>query len=152
MDSMKTNELQIIGKVAALVTAVFCLGGDYAQAQISTENLPFSKSSGTVDGCPGSYTGLVKFTNSAGTVPLTLVTPPLNTTSGTLTDASSFGSNYVSRVYAVRASDFNSWCGTNSVSFPVSTGDQFYLTIYVKNSPPPPTNGQPIVAQINWQH
>ncbi len=145
---MKVNEWTKLGQVAAVATILTVAIGT-ARAQTSTEIQPFSKTTGSVHGCPGAYTGLVKMTNNPGGG--ILVTPPANTTSGTFTDASSFGSNYVSDVYVMRNSDYMSWCGTNNVTFPVSSGDQFYLTIYVKNNPPPPTNGQQIVAQINWK-
>ena len=146
---MKMNKWIGLGQlVASLAISSWAIGT--ARAQITVENLPFTKSSGTMDGCPGAYTGLVKMTNSAGVQPLTLITPPANATNGTLTDISSLGSNYVSVAYVVRYSDFNPWCGSNNVTFPVSNGDQFYLNVYVRNCVPAVTNGQSISAQIKW--
>jgi hypothetical protein len=87
-------------------------------------------------------------TNSAGSVWLT---PPTNATSGTFTNASGFAPPYVSVACVLRKSDLMSWCGTNSVTFPVTNTAQYSLTVYVKNTPPPPTNGQPVNLQVIWQ-
>lgn len=79
------------------------------------------------------------------------IKPPTNAISGTLTDASGFVSPYVSVAYVKRKSDFVTWCGTNSVNFPVTNTAKYALTIYVKSPLPPPTNGQPLDIQITWQ-
>jgi hypothetical protein len=114
-----------------------------------SEKIPFSKKTGgSGSGCPGAYTGYAKMTNSTGTLWLT---PPTNTGSGTFTDASGFAAPYVSVASVVRKSDSAAWCGTNSVTFPATNTDQYSLTVYVKNTPPPPTNGQPMNLQITWQ-
>lgn len=110
--------------------------------------IPFTKKSGGGgSGCPGTYTGYIKMTNSAGTF---WFTPPTNAVSGTLTDASGFSAPYVS-VASVTCNDLSSWCGTNSVTFPATNSKLYSLTVYVKNTPPPPTNSQPMTLQITWQ-
>jgi len=113
-----------------------------------TQNDAFTKQTGgSGSGCPGTYSGYAKMTNSAGAFWLT---PPTNTSSGTLTDASGWGTNYVSVAYVQRKSDLVTWCGTNSVTFPATNATQYSLTVYVKNTPPPPTNGQSLNLQVAW--
>jgi len=112
------------------------------------QSIPFtSQSGGSGSGCPGTYTGFAEMTNSAGTF---WITPPTNTSSGTFTDASGLASPYVSVAYVTRKSDGLTWCGTNSVTFPATNSMKYSLMVYVKNTPPPPTNGQPLTLQINW--
>jgi len=107
----------------------------------------FVPHNGTVS-CCGSYKGFANVTNSdTGTV---WFTPPAGTTNCVATDASGLASPYVSVVKALRK-DFASWCGTNSVSFPVSSSKQYKFIIYIKNTPPPPTNGAPLTLDIQWQ-
>jgi hypothetical protein len=111
------------------------------------ESIPFvSQSGGTGSGCSGAYTGYAKYTNSSGF----WITPPAGTSSGTLTDTSGFTSNYVS-VAKVGCNNLSSWCDTNSVTFPATNSRQYTLTIFVKSTPPPPTNGQPLTLQITWK-
>jgi hypothetical protein len=115
-----------------------------------SQTIPFTAQSGGSGGisCPGVYTGYSKMTNSTGGI---WITPPTNTTSGTFTNASGFPPPYVSIALAVRKSDSMTWCGTNSVTFPATNSTSYQLTVYVKNTPPPPTNGQPTTLQIIWQ-
>lgn len=87
-------------------------------------------------------------TNSAGSIWLT---PPTNTTSGTFTNASGFAPPFVSVAYVMRKSDFMTWCSTNSVTFPATNSTSYQMIMYVKSTPPPPTNGQPVTLQIIWQ-
>jgi hypothetical protein len=130
--------------LTVLALAGFAAGVVWADSEI----IPFTpKTGGSGSGCPGAYTGYAKMTNSAGTLWLT---PPTNTISGTLTDASGLGTNYISVAWVQRKSDAAAWCGTNSVTFPATNTDQYLLTVYVKNPPPPPTNGQPLNLQITW--
>jgi hypothetical protein len=114
----------------------------------ANETIPFTQQSGgSGSGCPGAYTGFAKMTNSTGGL---WITPPANTTNGTLTDASGFSAPYASVAYVSRKSDGLTWCDTNSVTFPATNSTSYQLTIYVKNTPPPPTNGQPMNLQITW--
>jgi hypothetical protein len=112
-----------------------------------TQNVPFHvQSGGSGSGCPGAYTGYVIMTNSAGSF---YITPPANTTNGTLTDISGFPSPYASTAYVLRESDLTTWCDSNSVSFPANNSQSYELTVFV-TSTPPPTNGQPLTLQITW--
>ena len=129
----------IVAAVASLVASL---------ALADQQNIPFTAKIVSGSGCPGAYTGYAKMTNSTGGL---WITPPTNTTSGTLTDASGFASPYVSVAYVQRKSDLVSWCGTNSMTFPATNSTSYELFVYVKNTPPPPTNGQPMSLQITWQ-
>lgn len=136
-------------KIITPLVLVFIAGLMAGAAFADTQNIPFTlQSGGSGPGCPGTYTGYAKMTNSAGAF---WITPPTNTTSGTFTDASGLGVPYVSVAYVKRKSDSVSWCGTNSVSFPATNSTSYELFVYVKNIPPPPTNGQPLTLQISWQ-
>jgi hypothetical protein len=129
--------------LTVLVLAGFAAGVVWADS----EKIPFTKQTGgSGSGCPGAYTGYAKMTNSTG---LFWITPPTNTSSGTFTDASGLGTNYISVAYVTRKSDGLTWCGTNSVTFPATNTDQYLLTVYVKNTPPP-TNGQPMNLLVTW--
>lgn len=114
-----------------------------------TQTIPFTATAGgSGSGCPGTYKGYAKMTNSSGTF---WITPPAGTTNGTLTDASGFSAPYVSVAVAKRKSDSFIWCGTNSVTFTATNTQQYALTVYVKSTTPPPTNGQPMTLQITWR-
>jgi hypothetical protein len=98
--------------------------------------------------CVGSYSGSAKITNSAtGTI---WFTPPSGTTNGTATDLSGLSAPYSSVVLAMRKRDMMAWCGSNTVTFPASSTDQYKFTIYIKNMPPPPTNGQILTLDVQW--
>jgi hypothetical protein len=126
--------------------ALTCLAVCIAWAD--SQNIPFTlKSGGGGPSCPGTYTGYAKMTNSTGSI---WITPPAHTSSGTFTDASGFPPPYVSAAYVARKSDLASWCGTNTVTFPATNSTSYQLVIYVKSTPPPPTNGQPMQLQITW--
>jgi hypothetical protein len=112
------------------------------------QNIPCTLRTVGGSGCPGAYTGYAKMTNNVGGF---WITPPTNAVSGTLTDASGFPSPYVSVAYVMRKSDLVTWCGTNSVTFPATSSTSYELFVYIKNTPPPPTNGQPMNLQIAWQ-
>lgn len=108
----------------------------------------FVPQNGTVS-CCGSYQGFANITNSiTGTV---WFTPPAGATNCIATDSSGFASPYVSVVKATRKNDAAYWCGTNSLNFPASSSKQYKFIIYIKNTPPPPTNGAPLTLDIQWQ-
>jgi hypothetical protein len=73
----------------------------------------------------------------------------VGTTNGLATDISGLASPYESVVKAIR-NDGISWCGTNSVSFPASSSKQYRFYIYIKNTPPPPTNGDALTLDVQW--
>ena len=102
----------------------------------------------TTTRCPGANNGYAKMTNSTGGF---YITPPANATSCTFTDASGFAAPYWSVATVMRKSDNVTWCGTNSVTFPVAANQQYSMTISVKSAPPPPTNSAPMKLQANWQ-
>lgn len=146
---MQTKKIKTTQTLCATLLAIVGFTACVAMAaDTSIQTINFKQQSGgSGSGCPGAYTGFVKMTNSAGAY---WITPPTNTTSGTLTDESAFGSNYVSVAY-VKCNNFLTWCGTNSVTFPATNSLKYELVVYVKNSPPPPTNGQPMNLKIAWQ-
>jgi hypothetical protein len=128
------------------VLALTGLATSLAWADIQSDSFT-KQSGGSGSGCPGAYTGFAKMTNDTGGI---WITPPANTTSGTLTDASGFSAPYVSVATVVRKSDLMIWCDTNNVTFPATNDTSYELFVYVKNTPPPPTNGQPMNLQITW--
>ena len=141
---MKKNKiLKIICASSLVLAGVFCLA-----AHAETQGDKASISHGTNDSCGGTYYAVVKMTNSTGSV---WIIPPTNSSSGTFTDVSSFGSPYSSVAMVTRFSDKVTWCGTNSVTFPATNSNRYSLTVYVTTPTPPPTNGQPVALQIQWQ-
>jgi hypothetical protein len=156
MESIKLigHTLQAImkmNKTTQFLFAVVVMGfvGITVLAEPSSEWVSCTlQSGGSGSGCPGAYTGFAKMTNSVGTF---WITPPTNVTSGTLTDMSGFPSPYVSVAFAEQKSDLKTWCDTNSVTFPAINSTSYELFVYVKSTPPPPTNGQPMNLQIVWQ-
>ena len=99
--------------------------------------------------CCGAYTGMAYITNSAtGTF---WFTPPAGTTNGIATDTSGFGSPYESVVKVIRKRDLMPSCGTNSISFPASSSEQYKFIIYIKNTPPPPSAGDTLTLSVQWQ-
>lgn len=132
---------------AALIFAGCATEVTIASADIATQSVPFVVQSATGSGCPGSYTGYSRMTNSLGTFPILSET---NDAHATFTDASGFSSNYVSVVQVTRVSDNKKWCDTNSVIFPATNGGYYKFTTYVKSPLPPPTNSQDLNLQIKW--
>jgi hypothetical protein len=108
----------------------------------------FNNTSGSIV-CVGSYTGYAYITNSATTN--IWFTPSSGITNCTITDSSGLSSPYWSVVRASSKDLIFSACGTNTVSFPVSSSKQYRFTIYIKNTPPPPTNGQVLTLDVEWQ-
>jgi hypothetical protein len=150
--TMSTSIHQSVGKVVtlfALATLVFTgCATKVCVESTASQSIPFTaQNGGSGSGCPGSWTGYAKMTNSLGTF---AITPPPGTTNGIFTDASGFAPPYVSVAY-VKRNDLVTWCGTNSVSFPASNSKNYQLTIYVKSALPPPTNGQPMNLHFSWQ-
>ncbi len=140
---MKKSSQKIIWIVAIMLASLTT-----SLVWADQESISFTKKSVSGSGCPGAYSGYAKMTNSAGSI---WITPPTNAASGTLTDASGFPAPYVSVAYVTRRSDGVAWCGTNSVTFPATNTTSYELMIVVRNTPPPPTNGEPMTLQINWQ-
>src|SRR5205814_2437401 len=100
---------------------------------------PFGPGSATKDTSPGPYTGKTTFKDSNGS---TWFTPPAGTTICTITDISNLPSPYASKVESVESGTLRSACASTSVTFSVTSGKRYNFTIYVVNTPPPPTSGQ----------
>jgi hypothetical protein len=141
----KRNLGNIIVSFMLLVVFAACV----VWADPITQNIPFTQQSGGATNipCPGTYTGYSRMTNTDGSIWLT---PPTNTTTGTFTNASGFAPPFFSVAWVKRKSDSMTWCGTNSVTFPATNSTSYQLIMYVKSTPPPPTNGQPMTLQIIW--
>lgn len=98
--------------------------------------------------CVGTYTGEAKITNSETSS--IWFTAPSGTTNCVITDSSGLAAPYLSVVRAVRRSNAQTWCGTNTLSFPALASQQYKFYIYIKNTPPPPTNGQVLTLDVEW--
>ncbi len=109
------------------------------------EAISFKLQTNTVSGI-GFYYGLVRYTNSSGSIS---ISPSNNATSFTFSDISGFPPPYVS--YAVgmdvnTSTQYPTNNYTNTVSFPVSTNHHYSLTVYVMSNPP--SNGTPIITSL----
>lgn len=134
---MKKN----VGSIIAAVV-IGGLAASVAWADNTMQIIPFIKQSGgSGSGCPGSYVGYARMTNSTGGLWLI---PPTNVVSGTFTNVSG-----VNGATCVSARNFMAWCGTNGVTFPATNSTSYELTFNIKAAPTP-TNGQPISLQIIW--
>lgn len=111
------------------------VSGQYVASQGGSTNNP----------CPGPYKGYARMTNSTGI----WFRPPTNATTGVFTNTADFSNPPV--LQAVRRGDLMCWCGTNSVTFPASSSNQYQLGAYLKTNVPPPTNGQIVTLSIEWQ-
>jgi hypothetical protein len=143
---MKPNRMKQTLHATLLALAGFTACLAWAEQQ----TIPFTPQNSSSGLCPGAWTGYARMTNTTdGTI---WVQPPTNivVTSGTLTDASSFPSPYVSIAYVKRQSDGAKWCETNSVTFPATNTAKYNLIIYVKSPLPPPTNTEPMNIQVTW--
>jgi hypothetical protein len=142
--NMNKRFFQFILVVVAIVSTVFLSH----MALADTEMIPIKISGGTMS-CVGRYYAYAKMTNDVGSI---WIKPPTNIVvrSGTLTDISRFPSPYSS--YAV-VQPFGGTlsCASNSVTFSATNTQLYELTIFVANPPPPPTNGQFMTLQIQWQ-
>jgi hypothetical protein len=112
----------------------------------------FTKSTSVIPGIGTTY-GYAKYTNSAGSV---VITPSNGVTSITFADISSFPAPYNSVVVgwdAITQKEYGTNMLANTVTIPVSTNalttnDSYKLTVYVLNTPPPPSNGVPIIMSL----
>src|SRR5690242_11074485 len=95
---MKTNKNKTTQTLCITILAIagFAVSVAWAADTIN-QSIPFTAQSFTGSGCPGSWTGYAKMTNSSdGTF---YITPPTNVVSGTLKDASGFAAPYTSVAY-----------------------------------------------------
>ena len=101
---------------------------------------------GATNSCPGAYCGSARIKTSSGSI---WFTAPTSTMSGTITDASQLGTGCTAWVEAVRRTDGFRWCGTGTVTFPASAGQQFEFTTYV-SCPTCPPNGTILTLGYHW--
>lgn len=141
---MKANKWSKLGQMVA-VMAFIGLAASLAQADNQSDSYT-PQPGGTGTNSCGVYYGYAKMTNSTGTF---WIVAPTNITSGTLTDTSTYGSPYTSVAF-VGCINGKSWCSSNNVTFPATSGTKYSMTVFV-TSTPPPTNGQPISLQLTWQ-
>jgi hypothetical protein len=146
---MKKNSTSIIICAAGMVLAGVMVGMSGVPSQ---EAGAFTKSTLVVPGIGTTY-GYAKYTNSTGS---TTITPSNGVTSITFSDISSFPTNYQSVVLGQDTLTQKMY-GTNplanTITIPVSTNavtgnDPYKLTVYVLNTPPPPSNGVPILMSL----
>ena len=120
--------------------------------QLTSASGPFVHVDGIGSSCVGQYYGYARFTNTAVTPTSIWWTPNAGATSGTISDNSGISDpNFVPVVEAVRKRDFKKWCNVSAVTFPVGNGDQFQFSTYVRNVPPPPSDGSTLILRILWQ-
>jgi hypothetical protein len=134
-------------KIRCILAGLAVTGLAVSMVWADNQMVPYTPKPGTGTGCIGGYVGYAKMTNSAGSI---WITPPPNTTYGTLTDGSSFGSNYVSIATVTCATNLTSTqCESNSITFKASSNSKYQLVVYVKQSPP--TNGESLNLLVSWQ-
>lgn len=138
---MKKNLSLLCSIIAVSLLAAFAARADTTNIQ----TVPFHVQSASATGCPGTNFGYAYMTNSAGTMWF----KPTNSTSGTLTDISGLAAPYVSTACVTRQMPVAKWCDTNAASFPIVSGNNYELYIFVKTSGL--TNGQPMTLQVVWQ-
>lgn len=142
--TFKTSKIVCVG---AIMMAGF-INLAVAQQSTQTQPLPATFSSGS-NTYIGTYYAWVKATNSAGSI---LIMPTNGVQSCTIQDVSGYPSPYSSAFVVQRKSDGHWWYtnNNNSLTFPVAHGTNYTICLYVSSAPPPPTNGQPIMLQIQW--
>jgi len=141
---MKKNKTLKIICVTTLVLAGFT--GPVALADSQYD--PAKTSIGT-NSSFGKYYAYAKMTNSAGSF---WIKPDTNIVvrSGTLTDISGLPAPYGSYAAVGVFMSTNTYCGSNSITFPATNTLTYQLSIFVTSPPPPPTNNQPMMLQIQW--
>ena len=146
---MKMNKTSKIVFVAAILVAGFTHCGAFAQQTTQTQSDTATLTT-NINPYIGVFYAYAKMTNSNnGTFN---VQPPTNTSTGTFKDASGFSAPYVSALVVTRKSDGYSWHtnNNNSLTFPATNAIYYTLTMYVNSSLPPPTNGQAMTLQVQW--
>jgi len=142
--SMLKTRTQKLLCAAALVLAG--ITASVALADSNNQSPPTVVGQGT-NSCAGVFYAKASMTNGAGGVWIT----PTNSTisSGTFTNASGGAYSYSLSVQCHNT--MKTWCGTNSVTFPATNTFSYSFYIYITSPVPPPTNGEPINLQVNWQ-
>ena len=99
--------------------------------------------------CASGYHGWVTFkTNNS-----IWFSPHAGSTSCTITDLSrnNYNPAYVPMVQAVENATLKSWCGINTVTFPVNSSYKYQFTTFIMNTLPPPNVNDIISLDMNWQ-
>ena len=109
---------------------------------------PFQPGSNTKS-CVGPYNGKVVPKNSSNS---TWWLPPSGSTRCVIQDTSrnNYSPAYIPVVEAVDNINLQNWCGTNTVTFPVTNGHKYQFTTYLKSKVPPPNSGDTLTLDINW--
>ena len=104
---------------------------------------------GGIKYCAQGYHAWVTFRNANNSL---WWTPGSGSVNCVITDMSrnNYTPPYTALVQAVDNITLNSWCGNNSVSFPVTTGHKYQFTTFIMSAVPPPQTGDIITLDINW--
>ena len=171
----KHHTSQIISATAILLTGIICGCSTKTPTQPSAETTPKPESdllggkqypwtpfmvpavesfafqaTTNTDSIAGSYYGIEHYTNGAGSF---TITPSNGVSSFTFSDISGIPAPYNS--WAI---GFDKITGghfptnnvfTNTVTFSVISSHTYNLTVFIKNPPPPPTNGQAITLKLH---
>lgn len=147
---MKMNKTSKIIFVAALLLAGFMGCGAFAQQYTETQG-DLATLGTNINKYIGVYYAIAKMTNSInGTFN---VQPPANTTNGTFKDTSGFTvPPYASSLVVYCRNTAQTWHtnNNNSLTFTATNTMTYTLTAFVNSSLPPPTNGQTITLQVQW--
>ena len=134
---------------AAIMMTGFMGCSEYAQQYTQTQGDPATLTTNTSP-YAGVYYATSHMTNSTGG---SWITPSNGVSSCTFQDASGFQPPFTWSVVVIRHIDGVKWCtnNNNSLTFPVTNSTSYQITEYVNSAPPPPTNGQPLMLQAQWQ-
>lgn len=141
------NKNKIIKFVCAAAVLAAGLNGCATAQQSPTQQTDMATITTGTNVHVGIFYATAKMTNGTGTF---YITPPAGTQTGAFSDISGFPSPYSSSLVVTRKSDqFNWFTNNNTVTFP-ATNSSYSLTAYVTSLTPPPTNGQKLTLQIQW--
>lgn len=141
-------------KTSTICAAAFMLAGC---AYVSAQQSPYTQSQcdpstlvTSTNASVGVYYATAKMTNSIGGI---WITPSNGVTSCTFQDVSGFALPYTWSAIVVRHSDYHSFVTTNSTPliFTATNTTSYSFTVYVNSPTPPPTNGQMLTLQAQWQ-
>lgn len=118
------------------------------------ESIAFQALAKNTNQIGGVNYGVEDYTNGTGGTGSTIITPSNGVTSFTFSDISGIPAPYNSWAIGIdrvtlKSYPTNSSLYTNTVTFPVTSSHTYYLTVYVKNPPPPPTNGQILTLKLS---
>lgn len=142
---LKTSKIAF---VAALLLAGFMHVCAFAQ-QYTQKQFDLAALSTNINPKLGTYYAIAQMTNSAGTY---WITPSNGVSSCTFQDVSGFPPPYTWAAM-VQSRNFHQFVATNNtpLTFPATNTMSYTLTVYVTSPLPPPTNGQALTLQAQWQ-